>query len=416
MISIAKNLALVLLSVLLALVLAEGVLRVAFPRYEYAAASVHERDAGRLIVRKPDTRYSRHHPDSGVRHEVIHNNLALHQHRDIQVRKPLGETRIGVFGDSFTENVRVAAPHGFTEVLDFLLNRVSPRPLEVLNFGVDGYATDQSWLYYESAPAARDLDVVLYVFAANDVRGLYENALLRLGPDGELEHLPAPRVAWWIPLLSRLHLTYLALDVRSRLSGAGAGDDFYDPIEARVVEQMRNDRDERTRDVVSDAIASDFKEGVVSPRSREWVELLQHLVRRWRSDVEARGGRFYVVLLPRAKEGLAEPIFAGTPVINLWREFEARGWSDEPWRFANDPHWNELGNARAATILYERLAHDLGFVAPDPGPALAEWYGVFDPGTALAGRIVPVPPDEARAEALRDRYVPLETRAGGARR
>jgi hypothetical protein len=414
MISVAKNLALVFVSALLALVLAEGVLRFALPRYEYAAASVHERDAGRLIVRRPGARYTRPHPDSGVRHEVIHNNLALHQHRDVQERKPLGQTRIGIFGDSFTENVRVAAPHAFGEVLDFLLNRVSARPLEVLNFGVDGYATDQSWLYYENAETARNLDVVLYVFAANDVRGLYENALLRLGPDGELERLAAPRVAWWIPWVSRLHITYLALDVRSRLAGAGSGDDFYDPMETRVVEQMRNERDERTRDVVSDAIATDFKEGRVSPRSREWVDLLQHLLRRWRADVEAHGGRLYVVLLPRPKEGLAEPIFAGLPVINLWREFEARGWSEEPWRFANDPHWNELGNARAATVLYERLARDLGLDAPPADPALAEWYGVFDAGDALAGRIVPAPTTAERAAELRDRYVPLETHAGDA--
>jgi hypothetical protein len=378
------------------------------PRYEYAAASVHERDAGRLIVRTPGSRYTRPHPDTGARHVVIHNNLALRQHRDLQPRKPLGETRIGVFGDSFTENVRLPAPHGFTEVLDFLLNRVSPRPVEVLNFGVDGYATDQSWLYYESAEAARGLDVVLYVFAANDVRGLYENALLRLDEDGEIVRLPAPHVAWWIPWLSRLHVTYLALDVRSRLARPGTGDDFYDPMEARVVERMRDERDARTRDPVSGAIADDFKQGVVSESSREWVDLLQRLVRRWRDDVEAGGGRFYVVLLPRAKEGLAEPLFAGTPVINLWREFQARGWSEEPWRFANDPHWNELGNARAATVLYERLARDLGLPAEAPGPALAEWYAAFPPGPPLAERIAPATPPADTVEALRARYQALE--------
>ena len=51
--SLAKNVAVLLVAVLLALVLAEAVLRLAIPRYEYAAASVHERDAGRLIVRTP---------------------------------------------------------------------------------------------------------------------------------------------------------------------------------------------------------------------------------------------------------------------------------------------------------------------------------------------------------------------------
>ncbi len=411
MTALLKNSVLLLGSALLAVVLAEAVLRVFVPRYEYAAASVHERDSGRLIHRKADTSYTRPHPDTGVRHPVIHNNLALRQHRNVAARKPAGETRVGVFGDSFTENPRVPSPYAFTEVLDRLLNATRPG-FEVLNFGVDGYATDQAWLYHESAPAAQGLDVVLYVFAANDVRGLYENDLLALAPDGSIERRPAPTVAWWIPMLSRLHLTYLLLDVRNRLvEPAGGGDAFYDPIEARVLERMRDERDRRTMDDTSDAIASDFKEGTVSERSRSWVDLLQAIVGRWRDDVEARGARFYVVLLPRPKEGLAEPLFAGFRVINLWRDFEAHGLSGEPWRFRNDGHWNELGNHLAAVLLYRRLAGDLGLEPLEDATlrrVLGEYYAAFDDGFTPVGFVDLPSSDPERDAALRRRYVPLE--------
>jgi hypothetical protein len=410
-----KNVALLLVSGAVALGLAEGALRIFAPRYEYAASSVHQRDSGRLIHRKPDTAYTRPHPDTGVRHPVIHNNLALRQHRDVPVEKPDGEIRIGVFGDSFTENPRVPAPYAFSEVLDRLLNATRPG-FNVLNFGVDGYATDQAWLYHQSTAAARDLDVVLYVFAANDVRGLYENDLLDLDGAGRIVRKPAPAVDWWIPLVSRFYLTYLFVDVRNRLGGAdSAGDDFYDPIEARVVEHMRSQRDTRTRDDTSDAIAGDFKQGVVSDTSRRWVTLLQAIAGAWRDGVESRGARFYVVLLPRPKEGLAEPLFDGFRVINLWRAFEERGLSGEPWRFRNDGHWNELGNHLAALFLYDGLAPDLGLEplsAERIRRVMGEYYAAFGTGATPVDFVDAPEPVPTRDAALRNRYVPLEAESG----
>ena len=408
-----KNAALVLASVAASLVLGEGVLRLAVPRYEYAAASVHERDAGRMITREPDTAYTRAHPDTGARHPVIHNNLAMRQHRTIPLEKAPGEVRIGVFGDSFTENARIAVPYAFSEVLDHLLNASGGR-FTVLNFGVDGYATDQSWLYYESAEAARDLDVVLYVFATNDVRGLYENGLLELGADGGIVRKAPPRVAWWIPVASRLYLTYLAIDVRNRIALARGGSDAsYDPLEARVLEQMRSERDERTRDRTSEAIAEDFRRGEVSEGSRTWVALLQAIVERWRREAEEGGGRFYVVLLPRPKEGLAAALFPGARVVNLWEAFQSDGVEPRSWTFRHDGHWNELGNQLAAIHIYQRLAPDLGFAPLDDAGirrALGVYYSVFGDAWRPTAWVEWGPVEPAAAAALRHRYVHLEDR------
>lgn len=92
----------------------------------------------------------REHPDSGRKHPVIHNNLALRQQRDFSTADLAHGVNIGFFGDSFTENVRMEAPYMFQEVLDYLLNVRLDNPVRfnVLNFGGDGYGTDQCYLYY----------------------------------------------------------------------------------------------------------------------------------------------------------------------------------------------------------------------------------------------------------------------------
>ena len=53
------------------------------------------------------------HPDTGVRHAVIHNNLALRQHRDFSEDDLVGAINVGVFGDSYTENLRLPSPYSF---------------------------------------------------------------------------------------------------------------------------------------------------------------------------------------------------------------------------------------------------------------------------------------------------------------
>ncbi|MBW2374024.1 MAG: hypothetical protein JRF70_15970, partial [Deltaproteobacteria bacterium] len=129
---------------------------------------------------------------------------------------------------------------------------------------------------------------------------------------------------------------------------------------------------------------------------------------------EADGGRFYVVLLPRPKEGLAEPLFRDFQVINLWRGFEEAGIEPQAWRFQKDGHWNELGNQATAILLYERLARDLDLPALDRATlerALGTWYTSFYAGWSPTRFVEPVELDPQRAAALRQRYVPLEQEA-----
>ena len=130
-------------STLLSLGLVESGLRLFAPRYAGPAAAVFDEDAVRLRKRRPNTRSSAAHPDTRAPHVVIHNALGMRQHRPIAPEPADGEIRIGLFGDSFTENLRLPVAYSLSEVLDYLLRRQTEQ-VTVLNFGVDSYGLDQS--------------------------------------------------------------------------------------------------------------------------------------------------------------------------------------------------------------------------------------------------------------------------------
>ena len=130
------------LALVLSLGLAEGVLRVARPELGVLVENAFLENSSRIFATSRNTRQNVPHPDWKKEHTIHYNNLGLKQCREFVVPKPPGVTRIGFFGDSFTENVFMPTQYSFTEPLDFLLNRTGGR-FEVLNFGTSGYAVSQ---------------------------------------------------------------------------------------------------------------------------------------------------------------------------------------------------------------------------------------------------------------------------------
>jgi hypothetical protein len=88
---------------------------------------------------------------------------------DWTLDKPLGTTRIMVFGDSMTEAVQVDIEQSFTHLLERRL-RGAGRRVEVLNFGVNGYSPLQELLLWRRLGARFQPDVVVQaLFLDNDV-------------------------------------------------------------------------------------------------------------------------------------------------------------------------------------------------------------------------------------------------------
>ncbi len=171
-------------SLLASLGLAEGATRVLRPDLAYAAQSGFVSHRYRIHANPRSAVARKRHPDTGIEHAVIHNALGLRQHREIPWQKPPGALRIGVFGDSFTENLRLPAEFSFSEPLDHLLNATGGR-YEVLNFGTDGYGTDQVYLQVRDEGRGLDLDHALYLYFENDLRDIMADGLFELDAPGE---------------------------------------------------------------------------------------------------------------------------------------------------------------------------------------------------------------------------------------
>ncbi len=84
-------------------------------------------------------------------------------------KKPEGVYRILVLGDSFTEGLRVPMDAAFHSILEQNLNAAGKR-VEVINGGVAGWGTDQELLFYREMGRKYEPDMVLLAFfPGNDV-------------------------------------------------------------------------------------------------------------------------------------------------------------------------------------------------------------------------------------------------------
>ena len=366
----AARLCLAVASALLAALLCEAALRFFLPKYRSVAEGQLQADKMRIFAPRPNSRDWRVHPDTRRRHPFHTNNLAMRQHRDFSEADLVAATTVGVFGDSYVRASYLDAPHVFTEPLDYLLNLDGN--FTVLNFGMGGYGPAQSYFTWRSFHAREELDYVLFVyFGGNDLKALVRNRLVELDDDGRLRQGEARGSAWWVPFVSRLHLTYLALDASGRLA----------PYVANAAEELGRRRDTwfwKTPDVSDDLLA-------------HGAEVFGQLMRRWKREVEESGATFLVVLLPTQPAfPLVRPRLAdaGVGVVDLNACYESsdeghreRDWEDSPYRLRNDPHWNELGNRLAAACLDIRLRREAGLPAMTEAvreAALTEYYAAFE--------------------------------------
>jgi hypothetical protein len=157
-----RSLLLLLTSLLSALLLSEGIVRIvfkralAFPEDERSLAYRYDADLGWFPV-----------PSSESTIEGTRTYHVRHNAKGFRDREPGPKTkpRVAVFGDSFVWGFDVEAGERFTERL-----AARRRELEVLNLGVSGYGTDQELLLLRRELASLAPDVVVLLFSADNDR------------------------------------------------------------------------------------------------------------------------------------------------------------------------------------------------------------------------------------------------------
>lgn len=92
------------------------------------------------------------------------NSLGIRSLREYELVAPEGVTRIAAFGPSFTHGDEVQGP----ETWEAQIEQTRP-DLEVMNWGVGGYGTDQSFLRYKTQGVAYQPDLVIIGFEEDNL-------------------------------------------------------------------------------------------------------------------------------------------------------------------------------------------------------------------------------------------------------
>lgn len=167
-------------SLAVALLCAEGVLRLAFP----VPSRWIEPQTTHLVspllgwVLPPGTR------SFTIDAPVSVNSLGLRDD-ELPLEKPAGERRVLCLGDSFTFGLGVRGEDLYPEQLEGRLSEAGLGPVQVVNAGVAGYNTRQELIYLLARGLALGPDAVTVAFYWNDL----------IGNEAPLPDLGAPMIS-----------------------------------------------------------------------------------------------------------------------------------------------------------------------------------------------------------------------------
>jgi lysophospholipase L1-like esterase len=335
--------ALVVASVLLALGGLEVGLRAWSPELAAGSAARFELDPDLIYRLRPANAVRWSSPEFT---EVSHTN-ALGMRSAAVGPKRLGAQRVLALGDSFTYGHGVQDDETYPAVVETLL-RTRGHDVEVLNAGVPGYNTDQSYTYALRDGLALEPDVVLLGIHSSDVSDNYESSLFdvdgaRLVPRDarQTRMYELGSIVGWIPAAIRRSRTFDVLV---------SSIEWHDTPSARPA--------------VADLDAWSYA------KIRLEVDDLR---RRGR----VLGVATAVVLMPCKKAlapGAADPYgplardlaALGVPVLPAAAALREHGDALAPLFFHDDPHLNADGNRALARVVADFL-ETRGLVAAQPG-------------------------------------------------
>ena len=283
-----KNLALLAGALLVALLLGEVVVRIVdqLTIKSLALPFDHERHREDVWLtlhqsfNQPHRPGFEHHPvlgwtpTAGYRKNGVTINAAgIRSVTETPVQKPEGAVRIGFFGDSFAFGLDVADEEVFTALLQARWPGV-----EVLNFAVPGYGTDQMYLRWRELERQFDLDVAVVLLYLPDIhRDVtpfrdYQKPVFRFRDDRlTLEGVPVPSEA----------------EVEKRLAARRPKRIFPPWYHLHLYHLVRT----RMRRLLCQIGTYDYD-----------MRVTEGILEQFQTEVEQGGGRFALVLAPRQED------------------------------------------------------------------------------------------------------------------
>jgi hypothetical protein len=166
--TLAISIGMIVISVCLALVAAEGVLRVAgTPKLSPERFQlITQYDSILGWSKKPIASATVETPEYSVTETTNSHGL---RGPETTYEKPRNTYRILILGDSFAEGYVVNLDSTVARVQERLLNAVGDRHYEVINGGTRGYSTDQELLFFDAEGRRYHPDLTILFFYVNDV-------------------------------------------------------------------------------------------------------------------------------------------------------------------------------------------------------------------------------------------------------
>ncbi len=280
-----------------------------------------------------------------------------------------GELRVLVSGDSLVAGFEVSYPETFTALLQEELSRRLGRVVAVLNAGVRGYGTDQSYLYYRERLSQLEPDLVVFFASTNDplnnvtvhrMRRPFGKGVFRLSEGGDLELMgtPVPRY----PLCSEYRLDdgfeVVRLDgLRTRIV-CGLQTKLADHSALFTYVALALNRRPRLVDLLYRLGAPRRPAGpAAAPREPQADKTLLTgaLVEAFVRDAHANGSRMMIVL---QREGIGVPEAPrdaeGVALVTL-----PESTRQPKVQFQRDAHWSVIGHRLVADFLAPLLEEEL---------------------------------------------------------
>lgn len=286
--------------------------------------------------------------------------------REYPRRKPAGTVRIALLGDSVAASIYLPQEQKFEGLWEARLPARLARPVEVLNFAIDGTATwEQNQLFHLRARHFEPDLTLLAFYWGNDTWG-NASARARKRPDPLADEYPAPSMLLKVKVAQRRLARWTWNHSRAY--------QFLRTLRDRLATQA--DYRRAQQDAASVAPARASSDPAYAWQSADW-DLTRALILKLKAQASAAGSRLAVLHIPALDQVLADRLpyaefrafLAGQGIASLdfFDAIEPLDEKEKTALYIDDRfHLSARGHALLALSLEQALAALLGAGRPAP--------------------------------------------------
>lgn len=299
--------------------------------------------------------------------------------------------RVMLLGDSMVAGFEVPWKETFAARIEALLRAEFQFPVQVINAGVRGYGTDQSYLYYKERGQLLKPDLVIFLHGGNDeaddvtlhrMRRLFGKGALAPEPDGDLRQVgypipDYPLCSEWLldsryeprrvdtPLESSICRAQTLLADRSALFTFFSQRIQQSPRLLIFLYQLGSPASGAERLPAMDPVDPGGDPADVAPRTELTAAIMRALAR----EVRSRGSELMLVVIPAFWPDLDPRDFVSDAVTT----FEIRDDLDQDvYHYVHDSHLSPRGHELVAKRLAPAIAERIRASRSRLGSPVAE--------------------------------------------